>query len=87
MHIHEGVRVHTMPYKNGIIYAEIVPAGQPWYRRLLPGVGNWWFEITSLEEGEIPTHHWTLDGGAYTFRGAVAKAIDAVEAEYQKELK
>lgn len=78
MHIHEGVRVHVMPYKNGIIYAEIVPALQPWYRRLLPSVRNWWFEIL-VDGGTEDGHYYEYDGGAWTFQGAVRKASKAVE--------
>lgn len=70
----DGIRVGVTPYKKGVIYADITPAFQPWYRRLLPWVGNWWFEIES-DEG----HHIEQDGGAYTFSGAVRRALIAIE--------
>jgi len=76
---YDGIKVHPRPYKGGEIYAEIVPAGQPWYRRLLPHVGNWWFEISS-QEG----HHIELDGGAYTLSGAIRKAMNMIENEVEE---
>lgn len=71
---HYGLMVSPTPYLSGTVYAELMPAGQPWYRRLLPWVGNWWYEIHS-QRG----HHYRFDGGAYTLRGAIFRAMEAVQ--------
>lgn len=81
-----GVVVSPTPYKDGVMWAEVVPSGYiRWPRRLLPHVGNWWYEIHTDQET------WAYEeggsGGAYTFSGCVRKAMQAVEELSNREAK
>lgn len=73
-----GIRACETPFKGGVIYADITPSSQPWYRRVLPGVQFWWFEIL-VDGGTEDGHYYEYDGGAWTFQGAVRKASKAIE--------
>lgn len=75
---HFGIAVHVEERNGEVFYAEVVPSGYiKWWRRFLPWVGNWWFEVHSdrdsyaLEPGG--------SGGAYTLSGCVRKASTAVQ--------
>jgi hypothetical protein len=85
------------------IYAEILPAAplrRPWKRhsgRLWRcWRQRWWFEIHSTRSpvdehnpAGVGTHFIQHDGGGFTYRRAVAKAIDAIQAaidEIDREL-
>lgn len=73
-----GIVVSPTPYKDGFIWAEIVPSGYAkWYRRFLPWVGNWWYEIHT----DTKTFGYKRggSGGAYTLFNCVNKAMEAVE--------
>jgi len=73
-----GIVVSPTPYKKGVMWAEVLPSGYgKWYRRFLPNVGNWWYEIHT----DIKTFGYEDggSGGAYTFSGCVRKAMEAVE--------
>lgn len=79
-----GLIVSPTPYKKiEVVYAELSPSavGKKWWRRLLPSVGNWWFEVHSTDG----YHHYKYDGGAYTLRGAIFKAMQAVDEVSEQE--
>lgn len=85
-----GVVVNPMPYgiKGDVIFAEVTPSGYiHWWRRLLPWVGNWWFEVQLMDGGTL-AYEKGGSGGAYTFSGCVRKAMDAVQeaadAEFER---
>ena len=79
-----GIVVNPVPYKKGTIWAEVVPSGYgKWYRRILPSVGNWWYEVHT--DTETLAYEENGSGGAYTFSGCVRKAMDAVEELKSKE--
>lgn len=68
-------------------YAEIAPAASAW----LPWPGRtsrWWFEVTgppeANDEYQVPTHYYTFDGGAFTLRRCIFRAVDAVFDAEQK---
>ena len=79
-----GIPVHIVSGQNPTkpemtrLYAEIVPASGGFFRRLLPWVGNWWFEVHETN-GTSWEYQPYGSGGAYTLRGCVSKAIEAVE--------
>lgn len=83
-----GLVVSPMPRikKNDrLLYAEVVPAGSRW----LPWPGRtsrWWFEVHAQhapsEHGVTGTTYAYVEGGsggAFTLRGCIAKAMDAVD--------
>lgn len=79
-----GLAVNPVPYLGdggGLIFAEVVPSGARWPRTLLPSVRRWWWEVHRVaEDGGGVTHAYEEggSGGAYTLRGAIGQAIDAV---------
>ncbi len=75
---HFGLMVGRQTVGDETFFAEVVPSGEiHWWRRFLPWVGNWWYEVQSdklsyaYEEGG--------SGGAYTLRACIRKADEAVE--------
>lgn len=88
-----GVVVSPGQVKGRNCYAELVPAtpyiipkpkGQKWrYYRVFgrswkePHI-RWWFEVFGDDKHGQSCHYTEHDGGALTFRGAVAKAMEAV---------
>lgn len=78
-----GLVVSPTPYKDGYMFAEITPSGAKGFRRLLPRVGSWWFEVHTDKET------WAYEpggsGGAYTLRECVFKAMEAVQELSERE--
>lgn len=73
-----GLIVSPTPYKKGVMYAEVMPAGYgKWYRQFLPWVGRWWFEVNT--DTETFAYEKGGSGGAYTLSGCVRQAMDAVD--------
>lgn len=75
----DGLIVSPRMYgRDEMIFAEVVPSGYgKWWRRWLPWVGNWWFEIHSTEA--TLAYEKGGSGGAYTLSGCIRKAMVAVD--------
>lgn len=75
-----GLIVNPVPYgKDDLIYAEVVPSGYgSWWRRFLPWVGNWWFEV-HLASGATLAYTKGGSGGGYTLSGCIRKAMEAID--------
>jgi hypothetical protein len=82
-----GLIVSPMPQIEGdhFLFAEVVPAGSRWFP--WPGrTSRWWFEVHAQhapdEHGVTGTTYAYTEGGsggAFTLRGCVSKAMEAVD--------
>lgn len=80
----DGLIVSPRMYgRNEMIFAEVVPSGYiKWWRRWLPWVGNWWFEIHTTDA--TLAYQTGGSGGAYTLSGCIRKAMVAID-EFERQ--
>lgn len=82
-----GLIVSPMPRieNDRLLFAEIVPAGSRWLP-LRGRTSRWWYEVHAQhgpdEHGVTGTTYAYVEGGsggAFTLRGCIAKAMEAVD--------